>query len=145
MGRNKLSVDFTGVEQYLKQLEQLSGEAPKRAIEGALKQSQQYVAQQAEAAMKPHRESGDTAKSIIKNAPVEWTGDTEAAIPAGFKISEGGLPSIFLMYGTEIHGQPHITPDRKLYNAVYGAATKRKVRELQEKAFDKVLERVMRS
>lgn len=54
MARNKLSVDFKGVDAYLDRLKALGGDAPKRAVEGALKQSQQYVARQAETAVKPH-------------------------------------------------------------------------------------------
>ncbi len=145
MARNKLSVDFTGVDRYIERLQELGGESTKRAIEGALKASQAYVANSAAQAMKPHDKTGAVSRSIVRNAPVEWTGDTVAAIPVGFKISDGGLPSIFLMYGTKVHGQPHITPDRALYNAVYGAKVKHKVRELQRAAFDKVIERVMKS
>lgn len=145
MARNKLSVDFTGVDRYIERLQELGGESTRRAIEGALKASQAYVANSAAQAMKPHDKTGAVSRSIVRNAPVEWTGDTVAAIPVGFKISDGGLPSIFLMYGTKVHGQPHITPDRALYNAVYGAKVKRKVRELQRAAFDKVIERVMKS
>jgi hypothetical protein len=55
----------------------------------------------------------------------------------------GGLPSIFLMYGTQLYGQPHIQPDRNLYNAVYGAAVRKQIREIQEKAFSQVLNEVM--
>lgn len=55
----------------------------------------------------------------------------------GFDITAGGtyngLPSIFLMYGTQLYGQPHIKPDRNLYNAVYGAATKKKYRACRKK------------
>lgn len=145
MARNKLSVDFTGVDRYIERLQELGEESTKRAIEGALKASQAYVANSAAQAMKPHDKTGAVSRSIVRKAPVEWTGDTVAAIPVGFKISDGGLPSIFLMYGTKVHGQPHITPDRALYNAVYGAKVKRKVRELQRAAFDKVIERVMKS
>ena len=75
---------------------------------------------------------------------MEWTGDT-ASVGVGFDISGGGLPSIFLMYGTKLHGQPHITPDRKLYDAVYGAKTRKEISKIQESAFQKVLERVMNS
>lgn len=46
------------------------------------------------------------------------------------------------MYGTKLHGQPHIAPDRNLYNAVYGAATKREIQAIQRKEFEKVLEKV---
>lgn len=142
MAKNKITVDFSGFDVLKKQLDAIGGDATKRAIESALKASQQVVAEQVNTAMIPHTRTGKTQRSIVRNSPVEWTGDT-AAIGIGFDISGGGLPSIFLMYGTKLHGQPHIEPDRNLYNAVYGAQTKKKIMEMQEQAFNKVLERVV--
>lgn len=144
MAKNKITVDFPGFDMMKKQLDELGGSATKRAIDSALKASQQVVAEQVNAAMAPHIKTGRTKSSIILNSPVEWIGDT-ASIGVGFDISGGGLPSIFLMYGTKLHGQPHIPPDRKLYDAVYGAATRKKILQMQEIAFEKVLERVMQS
>lgn len=144
MAKNKITVDFSGFDVLKKQLDAIGGDATKRAIESALIASQQVVAEQVNTAMIPHTRTGKTQRSIVRNSPVEWTGDT-AAIGIGFDISGGGLPSIFLMYGTKLHGQPHIEPDRNLYNAVYGAQTKKKIMEMQEQAFNKVLERVVQN
>ena len=69
---------------------------------------------------------------------------TEYSANAGFKISDGGLASIFLMYGTKIHGQPHVSPDKKLYNAIFGATTKKKIQEIQAQAFFKMIDEVMK-
>ena len=93
--------------------------------------------------MVKHRESGDTADAIISAPAVKWTGDT-ASVDVGFDIMDGGLPSIFLMYGTQLHGQPHITPDRNLYNAVYGAQTRKEIRAVQEAEYTKAVERAMK-
>lgn len=142
MARNKMTVDFNGFATLKKQLDALGGDATKRAVESALKASQNIVANNVSAAMQPHNKTGDVAKSIIDGSPVEWTGDT-AAVGVGFKISNGGLPSIFLMYGTQVHGQPHVKPDMNLYNAVYGTAVKKQIREIQKQAFETVLKRVM--
>lgn len=143
MGRkNKITVDFSALETYKKKLDEIGGNATERAFESALKASQNVVRQNVTAAMQRHNETGETAGAIIKNSAVEWTGDT-ASIDVGFKISEGGLPSIFLMYGTQLHGQPHIAPDRNLYEAVYGAKVRREIRKIQEQAFEKVLERTV--
>ena len=142
MAKNKISIDFPGFQQMKKQLDQLGGDATKRAIESALKASQQVVAEQVSTAISPHTFTGRTKKAIITNSPVEWTGDT-ASVGVGFDIKGGGLASIFLMYGTKLHGQPHITPDRNLYNAVYGAKTRNEILKIQEQAFEKVLERAV--
>lgn len=142
MAKNKITIDFNGYDVIKKQLDALGGNATQRAIESALKASQQVVAEQVTAAISPHTETGETKRSIVTNSPVEWTGDA-AQIAVGFDINGGGLPSIFLMYGTKLHGQPHIEPDRNLYNAVYGAQTRIKIMEIQEQAFNKVLERLV--
>ena len=142
MAKNKITIDFNGYDVIKKQLDALGGNATQRAIESALKASQQVVAEQVTAAISPHTETGETKRSIVTNSPVEWTGDA-AQIAVGFDINGGGLPSIFLMYGTKLHGQPHIEPDRNLYNAVYGAQTRKKIMEIQEQAFNKVLERLV--
>jgi hypothetical protein len=141
MAKNKISIDFPGYELLKKQLDELGGDATMRAIESALKASQQVVAEKVSAAMAPHTMTGRTKKSIVIDAPVEWTGD-QAAVGVGFNIVGGGLPSIFLMYGTKLHGQPHIKPDRNLYNAVYGPQTRKEIMQIQEQAFEKVLGRL---
>lgn len=143
MAKNKMSIKFDGLEVYQKQLEKLGGgQAVKRAFDTALEESQKIVAEKVTAAMSPHNNTGKVKRSIITHDPPEWTGDT-AAVNVGFDIVGGGLPSIFLMYGTQLYGQPHIQPDRNLYNAVYGTAVRKQVREIQEKAFVRVLNEVM--
>ena len=146
MAKNKISINFDGFEIMKKQLDEMGGEATKRAVESALKASQQLVANQVTAAIEPHTKptGGRTKSSIVKNGEVEWTGDT-ASIGIGFDIGGGGLPSLFLMYGTELYGQPHIKPDRNLYNAVYGNQTRKKISQIQEEAFEKVLERLVQN
>lgn len=139
--KNKLTIDFDGFEILQKQLTELGGDA-KQAAETALKESHKIVTEKVKAAMMNHRESGDTADAIISAPVVEWTGET-AAVDVGFDITGGGLPSIFLMYGTQLHGQPHITPDRNLYNAVYGAQTRKEIRAVQESEYRKMIERAV--
>lgn len=140
--KNKLTIDFDGFDILQKRLMELGGDA-KQAAENALVQSHKIVTQKVTAAMVKHRESGDTADAIISAPAVKWTGDT-ASVDVGFDIVDGGLPSIFLMYGTQLHGQPHITPDRNLYNAVYGAQTRKEIRAAQEAEYTKAVERAMK-
>lgn len=146
--KNKLRVDFTGLDAYQKQLEALGGNAVEQAFEAALKESQKLIADSVTAAMQPHNKTGGTASTIIRNDPVEWAGAT-AKIPVGFDVGEEDrkqkgdhLASVYLMYGTKVHGQPHQAPDKKLFDAVYGAAIKKRVRQIQEEAFEKVLRRL---
>ena len=94
--------------------------------------------------IKAHRRTGRTAKSLRKNNKVTWQGTT-ASIDVGFDIKGGGLASIFLMKGTPRHepNHPGTKQDKKLYNDVYGAATQRKIQEMQEKHLQEALEKIM--
>lgn len=143
MAKNKLTLEFDGFDRLKKQLDYLGGDATKNAVNNALRASEKYIAEQVTQAMRQHNETGETSRSILSDENVQWASDM-ASIAIGFDINNGGLASIFLMYGTKLHGQPHITPDRKLYNAVYGSKTRKKILELQEQEFKKVLERAVR-
>lgn len=133
---NKISLDFKNFEEYAEKLDKLGGNL-REAVEKALQESADLINQQLDGDMPKHHRSGDTQRSILSNERVTWSG-TIAEIKVGFSISNGGFPSIFLMYGT-----PRMDKDQKLYNDVYGVATKRKVREIQEKVFADAIRRVM--
>ena len=146
MAKNRMTVDFSGVDSYIQRLKKIPGAAEK-AITTALKETQDLVADKAAATIAPHTKTGTVAGTILRNGDVVWTMDT-ASIAVGYEIkdSEGeltGLPSIFLMYGTEVDGQTGIEADKSMYMAVYGSATKREVQKIQEKAFDKVFDGLM--
>ena len=148
MSKNKMKIDFSAMEDYLSKLEALGGDATKKALTAALKASQQVVKKSVTDAMQPHNKTGQTVSMAVSDAPVEWSG-TIGAVPVGFDILRfdedgSGLVSIFLMYGTTLYGQPHVSPDRKLYNAVYGSAVQKKCRDIQEKAFREYVEKVMK-
>jgi hypothetical protein len=140
----KIEIDFSEFERYQWQLEELAGgEAVEQAIDDALQQTQQLIADNVDAAMSKHIQTGETKRSIIRDNSVEWTGSV-ASVDVGFRISDGGFASIFLMYGTTVHGQPHVAPDRNLYNAVYGSKVRNQIKQIQQEAFEKAIERVMK-
>lgn len=136
MARNKLTIDFSGFEEMFEKLDRV-GANTKQITEDALQASYEAVTPTIKAAIKPHHFTGQTEKSLAENEKVEWEGKT-AYIKVGFNIRKGGLASIFLMYGT-----PKMSPDRKLYNAIYGSATKKKVKQIQKEVFQEELRKVM--
>ena len=142
MAKNKLSLDFPMYDHLKQQLEKAGGNALKTAVDKALTESARYTDAELEKAIAPHRKSGRTEKSLEGESRPEWSG-TNASIDVGFDISNGGLPSIFLMYGTKVHGQPHVEPDRKLYNAVYGTKVKKEIQKIQEEAFLSIVREVI--
>ena len=148
MAKNKMSVDFKGLDAYIRKLESIDETAVKRAFDSALLASEQVVKESVTAAMQEHNDTRHTASTIISSKAPEWTKSIGKA-PVGFDIGntdhrqkDDRLASVFLMYGTKVHGQPHEAPDRNLYKAVYGAAVRRRVRKIQEEAFAKVLRRL---
>lgn len=132
----KIEMQFDGMDAIIRQLEQLEVDV-RQTVTGALQEAGQLVTEQARAAIQPHRRTGKTEASLIENPPVEWTG-TQAAVNVGFDINNGGLPSIFLMYGT-----PRMRKDTKLYNAFYGAETKKKIEQIERDALNRAVEKAM--
>lgn len=141
--KNKLTLDFPMFDTLKTQLDKAGGNALKTAVDNALKTSNSYVEAQLKAAIAPHHRYGTVEESLdARPDQVEWYG-TSASIPVGFDLKDGGLPSLFLMYGTKVHGQPHVEPDRKLYDAIYGSKVKKQIQKIQEEAFLSVVKKVI--
>jgi hypothetical protein len=136
MPKNKIGLKFDGFEELINQFEAMGGDL-KIATENALKASKEAVTPGIQQAINKHRKTGDTEKSLDKSMTVDWQGTT-ASIDIGFHVRQGGLPSIFLMYGT-----PRTKKDTKLYNSVYGSKVKRQVAEAQKEVFQKMIARRM--
>lgn len=137
------SIEFEQFKQLEKKLEELAGyDGVIRATESALRATDDYVTKEVDKAVASSKfdfdRTGETKGSIDKDKKVEWSG-TIASAKAGFSIKKGGLPSIFLMYGT-----PKIKPDSNLKNAAKGEGIHRdKINKLQQEVFNKVINRMM--
>lgn len=142
MARKKFGLSFDGIEDMAKKLDQMGGRRLEQAAENSLKATHDYITPKLHNAMAKHKRTGRTDASIIDNANVEWSG-SKASIDIGFNISNQGLASVFLMYGTprrrKGHDRGYMTADKELYNAIYGAATKRRIAEIQKEEFEKLL------
>lgn len=141
---NKFSLDFDGFLALAEKIDELQEGALKKATENALVATDDYVTKEVDKAVAGSRfnfnHTGKTKKSIDREKKVEWQG-TKASAAAGFRISQGGLPSVFLMYGT-----PHIKPDTKLRAAAKGTGKHKKaIQEIQAAEFNKVVEEVMKN
>ena len=124
----KIKLEFEGFEEVIAKMTRLEGDV-KGTTEKALKESHRVATANAERAIAPHRKTGRTEHTLQKQAKVEWSG-TMASVDVGFDIHNGGLASIFLMYGT-----PRTKKDQALYNAFYGAATRKEIHAIQEEIF----------
>lgn len=140
---SRFSIEFEQFKQLEKQLEELAGlDGVIEATENALLATDDYVTAEVDKAVASSKfnfdRTGTTKKSIDREQKVEWSG-TVASAKAGFTISKGGLPSIFLMYGT-----PTIRPDTNLKNAAKGEGIHRqKIHQIQQEEFSKVIKKYM--
>lgn len=132
MAKNKMSIDFKGFSDYATKLQELSGDL-KATSEKALQNTHDHITPKLHKDMKRHKRTGSTEGSIADNAKVEWQGNV-ASVDVGFHIRNGGLLSIFLMYGT-----PRMSKDQALYNDIYGSETRKQIKELQKKTFDRAI------
>ena len=135
MAKKKFGVEFEGFNELIDRIEKLNGDL-KSITERALTESFKLVTPDLHQAMQKHKQTGRTEGSIVDNSTVEWNGDV-ASMKVGFNIKKGGLPSIFLMYGT-----PRIPKDQALYNAIYGKKTQEEIRKLQEEIFYEEIRRL---
>ncbi len=137
--KNNFSLQFTGLSEIMERLEKLDASIEK-TTELALIQSKEYVNKGIEQAMMQSKydfkRTGRTEQSLDKNKTVEWK-NLKAAIDIGFDIDDGGLASIFLMYG--VKGTPYIEPDRKLFSAIFGSKVRKEVAGIQESIFYEAL------
>lgn len=131
----KMGIEFEGFEEAIKRLEKLEGDV-RTVTNKALKETHKIVTKKAEEAAQKQNlpahgrySSGDTLNSLKRDADIEWSG-TEAKVPVGFSISKGGLPSIFMMYGT-----PRYMKNQKMYNAIWSNTTHQEVLKAQEEIF----------
>lgn len=136
MAKNKIGLKFDGIEDMVERLEKVEGDI-KSTAEAALKASKQAVNPGIQKEIMRHRRTGNTEATLDKDMIVKWEG-TSGSIKIGFNIRNGGLPSIFLMYGT-----PRMKKDTKLYNSIYGSKTKKTIANAQKEVFEKRIARRM--
>lgn len=136
----RIAVEFAGFDEVLKKLTKLGADT-KQITEEALQKSFDIVTKKAEASVaKPNLPAGGkystgrTERSLVRALDVTWSG-TEATAPVGFNIEKGGLPSIFMMYGT-----PRYMKVQAVYDAFYGAQTEGEVLNAQKKVFYAAME-----
>ena len=134
---NKMGIKFEGFEQLMARLQQLDADV-KGVTEDALRKTHAIITEKAEEAVQPQnlpagghysRDSGGTLDSLVREAHITWNASV-ASVDVGFDIKNGGLPSIFMMYG-----KPSRMKNQKLWDAFYGQQTLAEVEEAQAEIF----------
>lgn len=132
----KIGLQFEGWDTLFEKLDELEGDVQSIAEE-ALEAAQSHIAPKLQKDMAKHRRTGQTEASIICGEKARWRGTT-AEIDVGFRIRDGGLASVFLMYGT-----PRVEKDRKLYNDIYGTKTRKEIAALQQEILNNAIRKRM--
>lgn len=139
MPRNKIGLEFEGLEEIVKELEEKQ-KSLKQVAEKALKQSAIHATKKIEKAFvkknmpaKGLYATGITKKSIVHDFSVNWEGTT-GSVKVGFWWDISGLTSIFLIYGT-----PKMQPVKGLKTAIYGKKTKEEIKEIQKNIFSEAI------
>lgn len=130
----KMKMQIPNFDALAKQLTDLGGDV-KKASEDALKETHRIVTDKLLQVMVPSNMpsknkpgqywTGRTRDSIVMTPTITWDG-TKASVDVGFDIDNGGLTSIFLMYGT-----PKMAPVPGLYDAIYGKTVQAEIVEAQ--------------
>lgn len=105
----KAKIDFYGTSELLQKLEKAGGNVEK-AIVNALKKSAEKPKAEMLEYIRQHKLSGATEESFTEEIKSE--GD-KIYMKVGFDIKKGGLPAVFLNYGT-----PRIAPSFFVDNAI---------------------------
>lgn len=136
--RSKLAFNFDEMAGLAEKLEKAGGNL-QAAADRALKATHDYITPNLSAGIQRHVQTGDTKESLDKQGGVVWESPLKAHINIGFNLKEGGLPSIFLMWGT-----PKMRPDTKLKSAAFGAKVTREVAAIQRQEMEKALQEITR-
>lgn len=140
-------VSFTGFDKLAQKYSKLVGTGLKPVIEDCLKVPPAVINPLIKRDMQPHNKNNYTIDSLETENDIYWSG-LEATVYVGFHISQGGLPSVFLMYGTARHypkdkPEGHTKADERLAEDIIGPRTQRTISDKQAKVFDKGIKRLM--
>lgn len=141
--RNKLYVELSGFEDLIVRLDELVDDV-RPAISDALEQAAEMVETDTEAAMSRKNlpaqgrySTGDTERSIVRNARVDWSG-TKGEIGLGFDKTKKGAGG-FLITGT-----PRMRPNWKLEDIYARKKYQKEVNEAIQEALENAIEEAMK-
>lgn len=142
----RMRMEIEGLSQLTNRLNRVGADT-KKIAEKALKESHLYTTNLAEEGIQDanlpakgkYSNNHESARSLYKEASIEWVGN-KASVQVGFSIRKGGLPTIFMIYGTPRHMKV-----QKLWNALNlkkSRRTREEIKKIQEDVFYDELRRL---
>lgn len=135
---NKIKLEFDGFDEISRSLAKLNGSI-KTTADKALRDVHRYVTDNVQREISVYKKnSGDLFSSLVDKPEISWYGDT-ALVGVGFDY-EVSVHALFMM----ITGTPYLPPNKKLYNSIYGAQTKKAIQNIERDVFVASLRDVMK-
>lgn len=131
MGKNTMRLDLIGFSTMLEGIQKAGGNI-ERAVETALTESAKPFETELKAGIAKHHRTGLTEKSLLASNNVQWDGN-RATLNVGFDIAKGGLPALFIEYGT-----PRMPADPFIQPAIQRNQSKAK--KIQQQVLNEILE-----
>lgn len=143
----RLSLDFSEFTNLLKRLEEVEGDLNEVAEE-SLSKVFDVITPRIEAAIQDNNlpargkySKQHTKKSLIKDKNI-IKDRTTASIDIGFDFKKSGMVSIYLMYGTKVHGTPRMAPAKGLKDAIQGIYDD-EIQEIQRDILQKAINKAV--
>lgn len=141
--KSKFAFRFDEMEDLAAKIEKMGGSL-QAAVDDALRKTHDFITPKLDAGIARHHASGDTEESLVESPSIVWESPLLAKVSIGFDLKDGGLPSIFLMWGTPRRKASNMPVDKALKNAAFGPAVKREVAKIQREALEACLQKILR-
>lgn len=131
MAKNTMKLDLKGVSDLLERIQKVGGNID-AAAEKALVESAKPFVEDLKSGIKKHRRTGFTEASLNDPTQLQREGN-QLTLNVGFDLGKGGLPALFLEYGT-----PHMKPDPFIRPNIQ--LNQSKARKIQQEILSQILE-----
>lgn len=142
--KSKYAFNFKEMENLAAKIEKMAGGNLNEAVEEALQGTHDFITPKLAAGIARHDFTGSTEKSLDLAPAVVWVTPLKAQVNIGFDLTAGGVPSIFLMWGTPRRKASLMPIDQAFKNSAFGPAVKREVAKLQREALEAYLQKTLR-
>lgn len=131
MAKNTMKFDLKGVSDLLERIQKVGGNID-AAAEKALVESAKPFVEDLKSGIKKHRRTGLTEASLNDPTQLQREGN-QLTLNVGFDLGKGGLPALFLEYGTpRMKPEPFIRPSIQRNQS--------KARKIQQAVLNQILE-----
>ena len=130
MGKNSMSLDLSGFTGMLERIQKAGGDIDK-AAEKALSESAKPFYDDLKDGIRKHHKMGFTEASLLDPNGATWDGN-RITLKVGFDMSKGGVPALFIEYGT-----PKQAPEPFIQPAI--TKNKSKAKKIQQRILGEIL------